>query len=148
PTSIPGFRVQRVDAAVRMGPGKTLVLGGLVVKKDANHEEELFFLVTPDVFDPSAPAAPQVQLDVMCAAVKGAAARPWTSRWTDCDDRRHPPKYQVFKDGNRLRADLLALADKGLARVAEPRLITQSGRPSWTVLDGGEAPIVTTSGTG
>src|SRR5207247_1835166 len=62
--------------------------------------------------------------------------------------RQTRPKYEVLKDGDRVRGQLLALRDKTLAKiVAEHRLITQSGRPAWTV-SGGETPILTTSGTG
>jgi pilus assembly protein CpaC len=56
--------------------------------------------------------------------------------------------FGIFNDKEGFFGYLTALTTEGLAKlIAEPRVITQSGRPAW-IVSGGETPILTTSGTG
>ena len=56
--------------------------------------------------------------------------------------------FGIFNDKSGFFGYLNALTTEGLAKlVAEPRVITLSGRPAY-IVSGGETPILTTSGTG
>jgi Flp pilus assembly secretin CpaC len=97
-----------------------------------------------------------VQLEVIVASVARADARKLAARWTDRLEGKGNgeaasstrPLSGILKDRQGFLQDLYALQGKGLARVtAEPRVLTQSGRPAW-IVSGGEVPIPTTSEKG
>ena len=56
--------------------------------------------------------------------------------------------FGIFNDKQGFFGYLTALTTENVAKViAEPRVMTLSGRPAW-IVSGGETPILTTSGTG
>jgi Flp pilus assembly secretin CpaC/tetratricopeptide (TPR) repeat protein len=148
PTSIPGFRTQSAQAAVQMESGKTLVLGGLIVKGPNEEEQEMILLVTPRVIDPAPAAKQQVQMHVTVARAQNADARRLIARWLAAPHKAPNAIFGVVSDRAGFLKDIEALRVEGLAKVlAEPTLVTLSGRPCH-IVSGGETPILTTSGEG
>jgi Flp pilus assembly secretin CpaC/serine/threonine protein kinase len=152
PSSIPGFNTQTVEGTVLLASGQSVLVSGF---KDAGRPgKELIILATPRIVDPNSQPTRQVQLNVVVANLKSKEARQLKHLIEGASGQAImpgdpiPPHYGILKNADRFRKELAALRDKKLAKFVEERqVMTLSGQPCH-IVNGGETPILTTSGKG